>query len=215
MRDTVFRNAYMMYPQDRNLHGNIFGGHILRRAFEAARVTASAFFGTEDKVAFQAVDEIQFVKPIPVGSIVEFTSTVSYSELSACVVNVTAAVVDVSSGTKDTTNSFNYMFSVPIRYVDRKHMMQNSIICTDGSDSKDRDRLSFCTVMNAVETGSQEKIDTEEYLTTSTTNPVDSIILRLPRVVPREYFEIVKYLDGRRSLRHMLDAKSSNDNSTF
>ncbi|CAM9134564.1 unnamed protein product, partial [Ectocarpus fasciculatus] len=104
-------NVYLMYPQDRNLHGNIFGGHILRRAFEAARVTASIFFGTEDKISFQAVDEIQFVKPVPVGSIVEFTSRVTYSEMTACVVNVMASTVDVLSGVKDVTNSFNYMFS--------------------------------------------------------------------------------------------------------
>lgn len=192
MKDTVFKNVYLMYPQDRNLHGNIFGGHILRRAFEAARVTASIFFGTEDKISFQAVDEIQFVKPVPVGSIVEFTSRVTYSEMTACVVNVMASTVDVLSGVKDITNSFNYMFSVPIQYVDRDSLALNSAIFV-GHNPRDEFNLS-CAVMDETILSGIADSDTNGQM-------------KLPKVVPREYFEIVYYLEGRRSLRHMLDAK--------
>ena len=192
MKDTVFKNVYLMYPQDRNLHGNIFGGHILRRAFEAARVTASIFFGTEDKVSFQAVDEIQFVKPVPVGSIVEFTSRVTYSELTACVVNIMASTVDVSSGVKDITNSFNYMFSVPYQYVNRECLALNSAIVVGNSPGDEFN--PSCAVM-------------DETILLGTEDSDSNGQMNLPKVVPREYFEIVYYLEGRRSLRHMLDAK--------
>jgi acyl-coenzyme A thioesterase 9 len=206
MKDTVFRNAYYMYPQDRNMHGNIFGGHILRRAFEAARVSASIFFGSEENISFRAVDEIHFVKPVPVGSIVEFTSTVSYSEMTMCVVNVTAATVDVASGIKDVTNSFNYMFSVPVEFVDRNHLLANSIICSGDSEGKGKGKGKSPCVLKVddfAELSAGEGPWKEKGAETG------AGLMKLPRVVPREYYEIVHYLEGRRSLRHMLQLRDA------
>lgn len=203
MKDTIFKNVYFMYPQDRNLHGNIFGGHILRRAFEAARVTASIFFGTEDKVAFKAVDEIHFVKPIPVGCIVEFTSTVTYSEMNVCVINVRAATIDVTSGVKDTTNSFNYMFYVPMKYVSLDNTTDDATIQRSGVDIKQ----TSCAIMeNGIDTA------TVETLQSPSSNCIQR--MKLPKVVPREYYEIVQYLEGRRSLRHMLNETNKSNISS-
>jgi hypothetical protein len=40
MRDTVYKSAQLMHIQDRNVHGKIFGGYIMNKAFEIAWVAA-------------------------------------------------------------------------------------------------------------------------------------------------------------------------------
>ena len=114
-----------------------------------------------------------------------------------CVVNVRAATVDVASGVKDMTNSFNYLFSVPMKYVDIEHMTANSSIHVDGVDLG---QTPFtCAVMDL----SEEVVPSDQANSMSVRD--SSVQMKLPKVVPREYFEIVHYLEGRRSLRHMLE----------
>lgn len=60
MERTVFQNTKFMHLQNRNIHGKIFGGYIMRAAFELAWVTAVCFLG-EDNTVFMYVHDIQFV----------------------------------------------------------------------------------------------------------------------------------------------------------
>lgn len=57
---TVQSNAMVAQPQARNLHDRIFGGFLMRRAFELAFATAYLFGG--DKPRFLEVDDISFDK---------------------------------------------------------------------------------------------------------------------------------------------------------
>ena len=82
-----------MQPQARNVHGKVFGGYIMRVAYEMAQVTAIVFFG--DSMAppaaggegcqgggiptFVADDDVKFVRPIEIGDAMEFSSTIIYS----------------------------------------------------------------------------------------------------------------------------------------
>jgi acyl-coenzyme A thioesterase 9 len=61
MDNTKFKNTMLMHLQERNVHGKIFGGYLMKVAYELAWATASAFFGVHSMV-FAAVDDIQFVK---------------------------------------------------------------------------------------------------------------------------------------------------------
>ena len=45
LRDTHLENAMICQPQQRNIHGRIFGGFLMHRAFELAFSTAYAFAG--------------------------------------------------------------------------------------------------------------------------------------------------------------------------
>ena len=45
LRDTSLENALICQPQQRNIHGRIFGGFLMHRAFELAFSTAYAFAG--------------------------------------------------------------------------------------------------------------------------------------------------------------------------
>ena len=57
---TLQSNAMVAQPQARNLHDRIFGGFLMRRAFELAFATAYLFGG--DKPRFLEVDDISFDK---------------------------------------------------------------------------------------------------------------------------------------------------------
>ena len=113
MGNTALKNVLLMHSQDRNIHGKIFGGFLMKQAFELAWVTSVIFLGIKNPV-FISVDDIQFVKPVNIGSILEFTSTVVYSEGSKLVVLVKAFDVSVESGSREKTNMLTYVFSAPL-----------------------------------------------------------------------------------------------------
>jgi acyl-coenzyme A thioesterase 9 len=62
MKDTRLENALICQPQQRNLHGRIFGGFLMYRAFELAFSTAYAFVG--QRPCFLEVDHVDFLKPV-------------------------------------------------------------------------------------------------------------------------------------------------------
>lgn len=62
IKDTCLQNSLMCQPQQRNIHGRIFGGFLMRRALELAFATAYAFAGSAP--CFQEVDHVDFFKPV-------------------------------------------------------------------------------------------------------------------------------------------------------
>lgn len=62
IRDTCLENSLMCQPQQRNIHGRIFGGFLMRRAFELAFATAYAFAGSAP--CFLEVDHVDFLRPV-------------------------------------------------------------------------------------------------------------------------------------------------------
>ena len=78
MDETSQENAMVAQPQARNLHDRIFGGFLMRRAFELAFATAYLFGG--DKPRFLEVDDISFDKPVDVGDLLVFKSRVLYTQ---------------------------------------------------------------------------------------------------------------------------------------
>lgn len=62
IKDTCLQNSLMCQPQQRNIHGRIFGGFLMRRALELAFATAYAFAGSQP--CFQDVDHVDFLKPV-------------------------------------------------------------------------------------------------------------------------------------------------------
>lgn len=62
MKNTCLQNSFICQPQQRNIHGRIFGGFLMRRAFELAFSTAYAFAGAAPH--FLEVDHVDFFKPV-------------------------------------------------------------------------------------------------------------------------------------------------------
>lgn len=62
IKDTILQNSLVCQPQQRNIHGRIFGGFLMRRAFELAYATAYSFAGAAP--CFVEVDHVNFLKPV-------------------------------------------------------------------------------------------------------------------------------------------------------
>ena len=77
MGETIQRTTLLMHLQDKNLSGKIFGGFILRLAYELGWLTAYKFLkGGVPKCTH--IDDVQFLGPVEIGSIVELESVISY-----------------------------------------------------------------------------------------------------------------------------------------
>lgn len=147
---TQVRSTLLMHPQNRNIHGKIFGGYLLRTAFEQAFNTLYIFTGQPPH--FSAVEDIAFVAPVEIGSILKFTSKVVYSDHpdgtapssqvrpaeNIAMVETIATVIDPSSAKATVTNVFYFTFDtrspkvvVPrtydeaITYVKAKRMIEH------------------------------------------------------------------------------------------
>ncbi|KAJ7145860.1 HotDog domain-containing protein [Mycena epipterygia] len=128
MGDTKLEKCMLMFPQERNVHQKIFGGYLMRLAYELG-FSNSSLFMRGGHVRFLSLDGIAFAQPVPIGSILRLTSYVLHSTSSSefpmiVHVAVTANVVDVETGNERTTNEFRFTWcrdesesSVPRRRV--------------------------------------------------------------------------------------------------
>lgn len=64
MRETRLESSLICQPQHRNMHGRVFGGFLMYRAFELDFSTAYDFAGLVP--CFSEVDHIEFLKPVSV-----------------------------------------------------------------------------------------------------------------------------------------------------
>ncbi|TEB22448.1 Thioesterase/thiol ester dehydrase-isomerase [Coprinellus micaceus] len=109
MGDTTLSKTLLMFPQERNVHQKVFGGYLMRLAYELGFASASLF--CRGPVRFLSLDGISFARPVPIGSILKLESmilhTSSTDEYPLLVhVGVRANVVDVKTGSERTTNDF-------------------------------------------------------------------------------------------------------------
>ena len=118
MRDTGLSNALIAQPQQRNTAGRIFGGFLMRRAYELAFATAYVFAGVAPQRCAE-VDEVSFRLPVEVGNLVRFDSTVLYTLSGPGATNaqepevhveVQARVLDVPGRNTKLANVFAFTF---------------------------------------------------------------------------------------------------------
>ena len=64
MSDTRVTSSELTMPQDRNLHGKIFGGWMMRRAYETAWIAGWSATGALPR--FLALDDVAFNRPVEV-----------------------------------------------------------------------------------------------------------------------------------------------------
>ncbi|KAL3506902.1 hypothetical protein ACH5RR_032284 [Cinchona calisaya] len=115
IRDTCLQNSLVCQPQQRNIHGRIFGGFLMRRAFELAFATAYTFAGTAP--CFVEVDHVDFLKPVDVGNFLRFKSCVLYTELEnpdqpLINVEVVAHVTRPELRSSEVSNKFYFTYTV-------------------------------------------------------------------------------------------------------
>ncbi|KAI0316952.1 Thioesterase/thiol ester dehydrase-isomerase [Amylostereum chailletii] len=115
MEDTKLERTMLMFPQERNVHQKIFGGFLMRLAYEVSPIvgfTTSRLF-TRQPVRFLSLDSISFARPVPIGSILRLTSSILHTTTDeeghpVVHVRVKADVVNVESGIEQMTNDFRF-----------------------------------------------------------------------------------------------------------
>jgi acyl-coenzyme A thioesterase 9 len=101
MSDSKLENVVVCFPVKRNMYGKIFGGYLMRTAFETALANAALFSKCRPNI--MAVDSVVFQKPVEIGSILLLSSQVSYSTERFMQLNVNANVVDIESGDSEVS----------------------------------------------------------------------------------------------------------------
>ena len=109
MEDAKLKNLVICQPEHRNRFNKIFGGFIMRQAFELA--WANAYVYSKEMPIIQYMDDILFQKPVEIGSLLYFNSQVCYTQDKYVQIRVSAEVVDPKTGHLSVTNVFQYTFS--------------------------------------------------------------------------------------------------------
>lgn len=113
LKDTLLESCTMTQPQDANTMNKIFGGYLMRKAFALARSNAYWFAGPLSHPTLLSIDDITFLRPVKIGSLIRFRSKVVYSEGSpTCgfLIRVGAEIMDLNTGELYTSNEFYFAF---------------------------------------------------------------------------------------------------------
>jgi acyl-coenzyme A thioesterase 9 len=79
VQHTKLQNCEIAQPQTSNLANQIFGGFLMRRAWELSYATAYVFGGARPR--FLEVDKVSFSIPVHVGDLTNFQAHVIYTEV--------------------------------------------------------------------------------------------------------------------------------------
>ena len=110
MEDAKLKNLVICQPENRNRFNKIFGGFIMRQAFELAWGNAYVFCKERPFIAY--MDDISFEAPVEVGSLLYFNSQISFVHEQYVQVRVSAEVLDPLDGSLQVTNVFHYTFEL-------------------------------------------------------------------------------------------------------
>ncbi|KAL3903574.1 MAG: hypothetical protein SGARI_005315 [Bacillariaceae sp.] len=127
VQQTKQQNCEIAQPQTTNLANQIFGGFLMRRAFELAYATAYVFGGARPR--FLEVDKVSFSIPVNVGDLTNFQSHVIYTEVQDEIrdfnvfhgqkdvplvsVEVEALIVEPEAASAKLSNRFIFTFALP------------------------------------------------------------------------------------------------------
>lgn len=117
-RLTSAGNTFMCQPQQRNITGRVFGGFLMRKAFELAFASCYVHCGFRPK--FLELERVEFMAPVAVGDLLRLrgkvlhVSSSSSSEVTVRV-RVRADVVKPEQAASEISNTFIFAFQVPLR----------------------------------------------------------------------------------------------------
>ncbi|CAM9147871.1 unnamed protein product, partial [Sphacelaria rigidula] len=78
VKQTALSSTLICMPQQRNTANRIFGGFLMRRAYEVAFCAAFMFGGSRPQ--FSEIDEVVFLQPVDVGDLVHLDACVLYTK---------------------------------------------------------------------------------------------------------------------------------------
>eukprot|EP01120_Amphizonella_sp_Union-15-10_P017040 TRINITY_DN9325_c0_g1_i1.p1 TRINITY_DN9325_c0_g1~~TRINITY_DN9325_c0_g1_i1.p1 ORF type:complete len:421 (+),score=79.61 TRINITY_DN9325_c0_g1_i1:52-1314(+) len=110
MSDAQLQTVRICEPQERNIHNTVFGGFLLRSAYDLAWATAQTYCA--ETPYFLSLDEVNFLKPVKIGDLLIFDSRIVYNEGHSLTVQVVAQVLHTTTKKKETTDTFYFTFTV-------------------------------------------------------------------------------------------------------
>ncbi|XP_057394229.1 acyl-coenzyme A thioesterase 9, mitochondrial isoform X3 [Balaenoptera acutorostrata] len=108
MENSKLKSLDICHPQERNIFNRIFGGFLMRRAYELGWATACNFGGSRPFIV--TVDDIMFQKPVEVGSLLFLSSQVCFTQGNYIQVRVHSEVASLQDKEHMTTNVFHFTF---------------------------------------------------------------------------------------------------------
>eukprot|EP01095_Lingulamoeba_sp_RSL-Kostka_P004617 TRINITY_DN15852_c0_g1_i1.p1 TRINITY_DN15852_c0_g1~~TRINITY_DN15852_c0_g1_i1.p1 ORF type:complete len:434 (+),score=66.24 TRINITY_DN15852_c0_g1_i1:67-1368(+) len=101
----------IMHPIYKNIHGKVFGGYLMRTAFELAYLTTSLYV-KQSIIKFISMDDITFKTPVPLGSILDYKCCVIHCDSDSKLLHVVvkADVINPQTSTRLNTNDFYFTF---------------------------------------------------------------------------------------------------------
>ncbi|GAX82172.1 hypothetical protein CEUSTIGMA_g9600.t1 [Chlamydomonas eustigma] len=113
-------NTFVTQPQHQNMHGRVFGGFLMRRAYELAFATAYMFLG--GRPSFIKVDEVSFKRPVDIGDLLRLRSRILHTTTNRKVsgtdklegllfVEVEASVTKPEQLSVANSNTFIFVFA--------------------------------------------------------------------------------------------------------
>ena len=97
-----------VYPEQENVPSKVFGGHLMRRAYELAGLQAEAI--APDRPVIVRVNRINFVQPARIGDRLHFVSRIVYTGRTSLCVEVTIERTSRDRVTKALCNTCVFTF---------------------------------------------------------------------------------------------------------
>jgi acyl-coenzyme A thioesterase 9 len=179
MDTTTLRTASIMQPQYRNRHHfMIFGGFLLKQTFELAFCCAASF--SRARPSFVSLDPSTFLNPVPVGSVLYMTSTVTYTDPPA---------VPENRSRHHDRHSHSHR---------REHDAGEAeeAVASEEERGQTRIQVRVDTKVRNVEHGETKPTGQFNY-----TFVVDKDV----KVMPRTYTEFMMYIDARRRAKRVAE----------
>lgn len=103
VRESISDVADLMFPPDANMHGTVFGGKVLQMVDKAASVCAMRHAGKP--VVTVAMDRVEFLVPIRVGTFLIAKANVNYVGRTSMEIGVEVYAEDMPGGNRVHTNT--------------------------------------------------------------------------------------------------------------
>jgi len=108
VRDLTTSNWERMYPEQENVPQKIFGGYLVRRAYELASINAEEI--APDRPVILRVNRINFLQPVRLGDKLHFVSRVVYTGSTSISVEVNIERVSRDRVTRALSNTCVFTF---------------------------------------------------------------------------------------------------------
>ncbi|WP_033828986.1 acyl-CoA thioesterase [Bacillus andreraoultii] len=96
MKETISVKTALVFPQDTNMHGTLFGGKLLSYIDDIASISALRLCRTA--VVTASIDSVDFIKPIRQGDAVTLQAMVTWTGTSSMEVLVKVTSEDLKTG---------------------------------------------------------------------------------------------------------------------